>query len=231
MVNFTQHFQRCHSKKKGQIHHLKWLHDSVSHCFWGFSFWQRILVIFCYKQWQNFKVVNVSTNHSMFKTKISICVSTLKNSMIRLFVATSVQQGCSKTVARRVGQNEWRRFTGSYRLPSKSECFPPESREPNRERSVSARPCLCGILSKVPVQLMDTVWAESVEGYSQSVSVPSFESMSAPSKHFLNTRPPTFWQFLVFCQFCLSLDLRFCEMFLKEKATLPRLNCPQPSFQ
>lgn len=38
--------------------------------------------------------------------------------------------------------------------------FPPETRELNRERSVSARLGLCGVLSKVPVKLMDTVWAE-----------------------------------------------------------------------
>lgn len=39
-----------------------------------------------------------------------------------------------------------------------SECFPLESREPNRGSSVLARLCLCGFLSKAPVQLMDAVW-------------------------------------------------------------------------
>lgn len=36
---------------------------------------------------------------------------------------------------------------------------------------------------------------ECMEGYSQSVSGPSFELNSVPSKHFLNTRPPLFVNF------------------------------------
>ena len=43
---------------------------------------------------------------SMLKLKISVCVSTLKNGVVKLFVATSVQQGCSEAVARRASQNE-----------------------------------------------------------------------------------------------------------------------------
>lgn len=134
-------------------------------CFRAFSLWQTILVIFCNlkKKRQNFNKINVSKKYrhsSTFKQKMSVFVSTLKNSVVKLFVATSVRRGCSRNGGTKC-QNEWGRFTGSYRLPSKSVCFPPESRELNRESSVSAQLCLCGILSKVPVQLLDTVWAES----------------------------------------------------------------------
>lgn len=52
-------------------------------------------------------------------------------------MASSVQRSCSDAVARRASLNEWRRFTASYRLPSKSVCFPAESGEPNRGSSVS----------------------------------------------------------------------------------------------
>lgn len=38
---------------------------------------------------------------SMFKLKITVHVSTLKNSVVKLFVATSVQQECCETEARR----------------------------------------------------------------------------------------------------------------------------------
>lgn len=167
---------------------------------------------------------------SMFKLKISVCVSTLKNSVVKLFVATSVQQGCSETVARTVSQNEWRRFTGSYRLPSKSVCFPPESRELNRESSVSARLCLCGILWKGPCSTDGHClgW-ECMEGYSQSVSVPSFELISAPSKHFLNTRPP------LFDSFSFSASSVWHSIWVSRKCfwgkiPLFQLNCQQPSF-
>lgn len=165
------------------------------------GFWKRILVIFFFykkiaKLQDNNKCQHKIQTISMFKLKITVHVSTLKNSVVKLFVATSVQQECCETEARRVSQNEWRRFTGSYRLPSKSVCFPPESRELNRESSVSAQLCLCGILSKGPCSTDGHCLAsECIEGYSQSVSVPSFELNSAPSKHFLNTHPSFYGSF------------------------------------
>lgn len=92
--------------------------------------------------------------------KISVCMSTLKNSLVRLFVATSVQPGCSETTARRPGSAEWGGVTASSRPPSRSVCFPPESQELNRESSVSAGLSLCGFHSKLLVQPMDNVWDE-----------------------------------------------------------------------
>lgn len=82
-----------------------------------------------------FRIINVNTKHSQalrkFKLKISICAPTLKNCVVELFTAVSVPARGTQS------PNEWRRFTASYRLPSKSARFLPESRELNRESSVS----------------------------------------------------------------------------------------------
>lgn len=66
----------------------------------------------------------------------------------------------SKSVARRLSRNEWKRFTGSYRRPLNQRVFPPESGELNRECSVSARLSVAVFQKKGPVELMDAVWAE-----------------------------------------------------------------------
>lgn len=110
-----------------------------------------VFCFFCGLSGLNIKIINGSTKYSMFRPKISVCVLTLTNSMVKLFAAASVRQKCSETVAHTVGQSERRRFTGSYSLPLNQCVFPPETPELNRDCSVSARPCLCGLLSKVPV--------------------------------------------------------------------------------
>lgn len=115
---------------------------------------------------------------------------------------------------------EWRRFSGSYSLPSKSVCFPPrDSRAKQRAQCLgSALPLWRSFKGPCLTDGHCLGW-ESMEGYSQSVSVHSFELIFAPSEHFLNTLPPLIGSFSFSASsVCHSIKVsRKC--FFKENAT------------
>lgn len=145
----------------------------------------------------------------MFRPKINVHVLTLKNSMVKLFAATSEQQERSRSVARRLSRNERKRFTGSYRRPLNQCVFPPGvSRAEQRAQCLGL--ALCGILSK---RILLNWWTRS--GLSKG-GRPFTARLCALL--WINLCPrwtlpkhPSFphRHFLIFCRLCLSFDWGF----------------------
>lgn len=128
---------------------------------------------FWYKIWQNFKIINVSRRFRRpvlkNKKKINLCIIP-KNIVVKLFLATSVHQGCFETVARRVW--EWMKEV-NYVLSSAFQIsvFFLQSLKSQTEGAVSR---LCSAPVAFFQRSMFNWWTlsgwECTEGYLQSVS-------------------------------------------------------------
>lgn len=116
-----------------------------------------------------FRIINVNTKYSQalrkFKLKISICAPTLKNCVVQLFTAVSVPSSWHR-------EPEWMKevhciLSSAFQISA----FPARvSRTKQREQCVgSALPLW--FHSKVPVQLMDTVWPDSAWRAIRSLSL------------------------------------------------------------
>lgn len=134
----------------------------------------------------SFNIINVSTKNRLSNWKY-LSVSTLKSSMVKLFVATSVVKPWHGWM----DEVHWV-LSSAFQISVFSSRV---SRAKQREQCLSsALPLWHSFKGPCSTDGHCLGW-ECMEGYSQPVSAPAFGFISAPSQHFLNTLPPLLGNF------------------------------------